>query len=125
MLVTIINVMLVILSIDIGQIPTLSNLHHIEWRNEKLQIIRKLSPEWEKVAIYLKQDLSLIDRWKRIYNEDSWRCCSKVFDYWLSSDEATDYCRSWKGILKLLNDVDHGSNAIKLKKILTNVGLNL
>ena len=81
-----------------------------------VNVIRAVAPSWEKFALYLMMERSVIDRWKINTNEfeDATR---KLFGHWLDGNGRQPI--SWKTLIQALHESDLPIVAIKVEEILT------
>ena len=75
---------------------------------------------WKDVAlIALQYDASMVERLEKQYTSDSKRCCTKLFEDWLNSENGVSP-KTWQTLLTQLNEVE--GLADKVKKIIKRLG---
>ena len=101
---------------EVDEMPELHQLQHLSRDNTAVNVIREVAPRWEKFALYLKMDKSMIDIWKRDTDqvEDATR---KLFGHWLDGNGRQPI--SWRTLIQALLEAGLSITATDLGKILT------
>jgi hypothetical protein len=77
----------------------------------------KIHSHWEDIGIQLDLTLNQLDAWREECLGKVGRCCTRVFEHWLTSGGTPDYEASWDGLYKLLEDINCAAIAERLKNI--------
>ena len=110
------------LALPAGVELCLKSLTLLCWKDKdgKLQRFRlrdKIHSHWEDIGIRLGLTLNEMDAWQQECLGKVARCCTKVFEHWLTSGGTEDYAATWEGLYRLLEDIDCATIAEDLKNI--------
>ena len=104
----------------------MSTLTLLKWkgphgREQKFRLITRVSAKWLDFGYRLQRDTNQLEGWERecLLNAD--RCWCKVMGYWLKENGTLHYPTTWKGIFRLLEDVECLEVAQDLQKALDSV----
>ena len=100
---------------------SLPSLHLLKWKDEKGQeqefrLIKKVSARWYEFGLLLRVDYNELDAWESQYRGNAKKCWIRVIDDWLTRGGSHDYPATWEGLYCLLDDLEFGSVAVKLKE---------
>ena len=100
---------------------SLPSLYRLKWMDEEGQeqqfrLIKKVSARWYEFGLLLGADFNELDSWESQYRGDADMCWIRVIDNWLTRGGSRDYPATWEGLYSLLDDLEFGSVAVKLKK---------
>ena len=90
------------------------------WWKVNTIVILNITSHWKDVAlISLQYDASMVERLEKQYTSDSKRCCTKLFEDWLNSENGVSP-KTWQTLLTQLNEVT--GLADKVKEIIKQLG---
>ena len=101
---------------EIDEMPELHQLQHLSRDSIVVNVIKAVAPCWEKFALYLKMDKSMIDIWKRDTGqvEDAAR---ELFGHWLDGSGCQPV--SWRMLIQALHEAGLSIIAANVEKVLT------
>ena len=105
--------------------PTNKNLQLIKWRNEKgedkeLRIKKSICDKWKQVGDLLEIENSVLMIWDtNCGRQDPLARIDLVLNYWMENP-IDEYPVSWKGLCKLLENIECSEVAKKLREALEN-----
>ena len=70
-----------------------------------MKIVQKLSVDWQRVAIFLGFDHSVLTTIEYDYPHMTEKACEEMFRRWLSGEAPNDYPK-WTNILMMMRIVD-------------------
>ena len=97
--------------------PSLANLSMLRKGDKKIQIIKRLAPEWNDLGILLDFDESgtELDNIEKAHSTDKARC-KAMFQHWIKGNGVRP-C-SWRKLIQLLEDCDQESLAKEIQDAL-------
>jgi hypothetical protein len=85
-----------------------------------LDVITKVCSNWEKIGLYLGQDVNRLDCHRNKALMDDFKCCIRVFSTWINNDGySPKYPLNWKSIHKILTAIGYGAIADNMRSKLT------
>ena len=82
---------------------------------ERLNIIQKLSSDWNKMANLLGLPSEVVSTIKRDYPKDSEQACREAFHKWLDGEGCQQI--TWEELIELLRDARRSTLAQQLEKL--------
>ena len=75
-------------------------------------VIPNVAAEWKIIAYYLEFTLPLIKIIEEQCRKDPVKCCTELFEQWLSSDYGVGP-KTWSTLIKALKEIDQLSTVTK------------
>ena len=82
-----------------------------------VDVIRAVAPFWERFALHLEMDKTMINIWKRDSTGQVEDTTRKLFDHWLDGNGREPI--TWKTLIQALHETDLPVIASDVEKILT------
>lgn len=99
----------------------MSSLTLIKWKDDNGEIQNfnlgdKVSSKWRKFGHRMKLENNKLDGWEGQFHGDVTRCWGEVMQHWLDMGGTDEYPETWEELYKMLEDVELGGVAKKLKR---------
>ena len=91
--------------------------------HKKFELVDRVSSFWQKIGYRIGLTWNTLEDYKREALANQVRCWEKVMQEWLDGQGSLHYSVTWKGLYKLLGDIDKPKIAQELKEAVEKAGL--
>ena len=107
---------------------TINKLSLIKWMDQdknkqKFRLVRKISDKWFDAGLLVGVPTTALESYSQRFVDNNKRCIQVLSD-WINNGHP-DYPPTWAGLYNLLCDIEKGTVAQELKKVLETKGIVL